>query len=297
MNERIMKNYYKVFVLIFLSAVAVNVIADERNVKFEKNEEFENKLNAVANLLNKSTVSKQVLHSHNDAAVQYYRFSMSLYDEAVEAYQQGNINKSNELIIKSRAALIDAVEFANLKGEKRKVKSKSNYDSLRKSANALMDALERIDTEKKAQDEFKVLSESIKEKISASDKLYFKEQYDPAIAELSKVLLTIKTEISKKRSGDTLTRKLSFASAREEYIYELDRSDTHFMLLDMFLSENDKDKQIADSSADAIKTAKDLRKEAELLASNFKHKEAIGVLEKSTMEIIGVIRNTGVFIP
>jgi hypothetical protein len=222
---------------------------------------------------------------------------MTLYDEAVDAYQQGDLDKSNALIAKSRAALIDSVEFANLKGEKKKVRSKGNYESLRKSANALMDALERIDTEKSAQSEFKVLSESIKEKLSVTDKLYFQEQYNPAIAELSKVLLTIKTEISKKRSGDTLTRKLSFSSAKEEYIYELDRSDTHFMLLDMFLSENDKDKKIADSSASAIKTAKDLRKQAELLATDFKHKEAIGVLEKSTMEIINVIRNTGVFIP
>lgn len=284
-----MKKYFKVLVLVFLSVVAININATE------KSHEFENKLNAVANLLNRSTISKQVLDSHNDAAVQYYRFSQSLYDEAVEAYNLGELEKSDVLIKKSRAALIDAVEFANLKSAKTKKRSKNHYESLRKSANALMDAMERISDEKGKHDDFGFLFKGLNDKLAETDKLYFQGKYDPAMEGLDKVLQTIKVEISKMRSGDTLTRSLNFASAREEYLYEIDRNDTHLMLLDMYLSENDKKMSV--SMDNAIKTAKELRKEAETLASGHKHKEAIKVLEKSTMEIISMIRSAGVFVP
>ena len=284
-----MKKYFKVLVLVFLSVVAINIHATE------KSHEFENKLNAVANLLNRSTISKQVLDSHNDAAVQYYRFSQSLYDEAVEAYNLGELEKSDVLIKKSRAALIDAVEFANLKSAKTKKRSKNHYESLRKSANALMDAMERISDEKGKHDDFGFLFKGLNDKLAETDKLYFQGKYDPAMEGLDKVLQTIKVEISKMRSGDTLTRSLNFASAREEYLYEIDRNDTHLMLLDMYLSENDKKMSV--SMDNAIKTAKELRKEAETLASGHKHKEAIKVLEKSTMEIISMIRSAGVFVP
>lgn len=284
-----MKKYFKVLVLVFLSIIAINIYATE------KNKEFENKLNAVANLLNRSTISKQVLDSHNDAAVQYYRFSQSLYDEAVEAYNLGNLEKSNMLIKKSRTALIDAIEFANLKAAKTKQRSKNHYESLRKSANALMNAMERISEEKGKQDDFSFMFKGLNDNLAETDKLYFQGKYDPAMEGLDKVLQTIKVEISKMRSGDTLTRSLNFANAREEYLYEIDRNDTHLMLLGMYLSENDK--KTSASMDDAIKTAKKLRKEAEALAAGHKHKKAIKVLEKSTLEIISTIRSTGVFVP
>ncbi|MDH5571361.1 MAG: hypothetical protein OEY89_06320 [Gammaproteobacteria bacterium] len=285
-----MKTYIISIVLAAISALAISANAADKDI------EHENKLNAIASLLTRSTISKQVLHSNNEAAIQYYKFAKSLYDDAVEAYSQGDINKSNSLIKKSRYALIDAVEFANLQGARKK-RSKNDYESLRKSANALMDALERISAEKGRQDKFSALSSDISEKLSNTDKLYFQGQYKLAITNLGKILQTIKVGIAEIRSGDTLTKTLSFASAKEEYIYEIDRNDTHFLLLDMFLSEqNDGTKSHAIMN-DTIQAAKNHRNEAEILASNFRHKEAIKMLEKSTMKIITVIRNTGVFIP
>ena len=284
-----MKKYFKIVFCAFLFITTIDVNATETSA------ELETKLNAVANLLNRSTISKQVLDSHNDAAVQYYRFSKSLYDEAVEKYNDGDLGKSSELIKKSRSALIDAVEFANLKGAKTKKRSKNHYESLRKSANALMEAMDRISSEKGKHDDFGILFKGLNGKLSETDKLYFQGQYEPAIEGLGKVLQTIKFEISQMRSGDTLTRSLHFASSREEYLYEIDRNDTHMMLLDMYLTENDR--KASASMSDAIKLAKELRKEAESLASSHKHKEAIAVLEKSTIEIINVIRSTGAFIP
>lgn len=287
-----MKGYLKTFAFIIASITAVN-----SNAVIEKNIELEEKLNAVANLLKRSTISKQVLHSNNVAAVQYYRFAKSLYNDSVDAYNHGDFKKSRKLINNSRVALFDAVEFSNLKGAKEKKIRKNNYESLRKSAKSLMDALERISVEKNTMNEFKVLSEIINHKLKDSDELYFEDQYDSAITELGKALKIIKVEISKQRSGDTLTKTLSFANAEEEYLYEIDRNDTHFMLLDMFMSEKDKKDNSSSEFDKVIEKARNTRREAELLAANFQHKEAVSMLEKSTMKIISVIRNTGIFIP
>lgn len=286
-----MKNYFKIFVLVFFVSVAISANASEKNI------ELKNRITAVSNLLNKSTVSKQVLHSNVDAAVQYYMFSKSLYDDAVDAYDEGDFKESSRLIQKSRIALIDAIEFANLRGEKKKKRSKHNYELLRKSANSLMDALERVGVEKGHKDEYVYMFKGFNEKLGEADKLYFQGQYKTAITELGKILRTIKREISEMRSGDTLVRTLTFANAKEEYLYEIDRNDTHFMLIDMFLSEKDGSNKSLPIIKRVLQSSKKLRREAESLASNSNHKKAIKVLEKSTQEIINVIRNTGVFIP
>jgi hypothetical protein len=39
------------------------------------------------------------------------------------------------------------------------------------------------------------------------------------------------------RTGETLTRELKFDTPRDEYAYELDRNDTHKMLVTMLLKD------------------------------------------------------------
>lgn len=192
---------------------------------------------------------------------------------------------------------INAAEFTDSRDAKKKRRSKHNYELLRKSANALMDALERVILEKGKQDGFTFVLEEINNKLGDADELYLQGQYKAAISELGKTLQTIKGQISEMRSGDTLIRSLTFASAKEEYLYEIDRNDTHFMLMDLFLSEKNGAGDLLGVIKNVVQSAKKLRAEAEVLASSFKHKEAIKVLEESTQEMINVIRNTGVFIP
>jgi len=219
-----------------------------------------------------------------------------LYEDAVEAFKAGELNKSNKLINKSRQALFDAVEFANLKVSENE-RSKNHYESLRKSANALITALQRISDEKARQDQHQPILTDIRNQLAQSDNLYFQEEYTGAINKLDGVLKTIKSEISKMRSGETLTRSLSFTSAKEEYEYELDRNDTFFMLIDMFLTDKGSSPQTIEQINGTIMQAKDYRKQAETLAANGKHQQAIEKLEQSTVKIIAQIRQSGFSIP
>ncbi|MBF0384039.1 MAG: hypothetical protein HQL69_23740, partial [Magnetococcales bacterium] len=107
--------------------------------------------------------------------------------------------------------------------------------------------------------------------------------------------ITAKLEIEKLRRGDTLIRTLHFDSPEEEYHYEVDRNNTHQMLVKMLLeSKSESTKKRADKF---VVKATELRKKADKLAASKKYKEAITTLEASTKELVRAIRVGGVFIP
>ena len=67
------------------------------------------------------------------------------------------------------------------------------------------------------------------------------EQDSPRKIRLAKLMdrayLSARVSIEAMRRGDTLVRSLTFASPSEEYAYEVDRNDTHRMLVDLVLAE------------------------------------------------------------
>ena len=94
------------------------------------------------------------------------------------------------------------------------------------------------------------------------------------------------------RGGDTLVRSLTFASAEEEYHYEIDRNDTHRMLLNVLI-EPARTSQVAPGTQQAAV----LRGNAESAAQAKDFKAAVRLLEDSTRELVRAIRTAGVYIP
>jgi hypothetical protein len=91
---------------------------------------------------------------------------------------------------------------------------------------------------------------------------------------------------------------LAFASAREEYEYEIDRNETHRMLITVLLADR-KDATGAISSDVKALTDKAtaLRREAEARAAIGDHAGAVKVLEESTRDLVRAIRSGGIYIP
>ena len=58
-----------------------------------------------------------------------------------------------------------------------------------------------------------------------------------AKAKLDTAYQLLKTNIEGLRGGEELTRSLNFANAKEEFDYEIDRNDTHQMLVEVFAEE------------------------------------------------------------
>lgn len=121
---------------------------------------------------------------------------------------------------------------------------------------------------------------------------------DQGRALLDQVYLTTKVVIEGLREGDTLVRSLNFASKEEEYAYEVDRNDTHQMLIKVLLNE----KRAANAGLENtvqkyLEQAAVLRTNAEGMAVKKDFEAGIKLLEDSTRELVRAIRSAGVYIP
>lgn len=99
------------------------------------------------------------------------------------------------------------------------------------------------------------------------------------------------------REGETLTRQLKFETPRDEYVYELDRNDTHRMLVTMLLKEKLESEFTRKRVSGFLESADDYRETALEHADAGRFEDAISALELSTNELVKVIRGAGVYIP
>jgi endonuclease III len=99
------------------------------------------------------------------------------------------------------------------------------------------------------------------------------------------------------RDGETLVRSLNFANKEEEYHYELDRNDTHLMLVRVLLDEKMKDQRISGQVEPFLEEAGMLRRQAEEQADAGEFEKAVSTLEESTRQVTRAIRSAGIFIP
>ena len=111
---------------------------------------------------------------------------------------------------------------------------------------------------------------------------------------VDRAYLTARVSIEALRRGDTLVRSLTFASPREEYDYEIDRNDTHRMLVDLVLTER---REVGPIVQPLLDKAGGLRREAEAQAQRGDHDSAIRTLEAATRELVRAVRAGGIYIP
>jgi hypothetical protein len=93
-----------------------------------------------------------------------------------------------------------------------------------------------------------------------------------------------------------VVRSLHLATPADEYAYEVDRNDTHRMLVQMLLKDR-RDGNVDAMVDQAVSASAKLRARAEQEAGRRDHPSAIKTLEDSTRELVKAIRAAGVYIP
>lgn len=178
-------------------------------------------------------------------------------------------------------------------------KFKRDYEQRLKSVEALTDAYQRIVDEKQAQEKGRLVLAQVAKHNATAAGLSEKHDYQSGRAEVDISYNLLKSSIELLRGGDTLTRSLNFANAEEEYHYEKDRNDTHFMLVNLLVNSKleSKPQAFKDKIAQMVDEAAQLQERAEGLARKGNHKEAISTLEESTSILVKAIRMGGIFIP
>lgn len=282
--------FHRIVILALFATVSLQAFSVDEKTQWEK------KFHALGELIDRSSVSRQILSSNNEASLQKYKLAQSLREQAVTAYRDEKYDESDMLIGKSKKALFEAARLSGSR-ENSKDKEKKSYESMKRSMNALLEAMERIGSEKGKKKQIEAIAETTRNLIRQADQYVSSEKYKEGIALLGKAMPGIDNEINKMRSGDTLTRSLSFATPKEEYQYELERNETHLMLVNVYLAENPVDGETRSKIDQHLDGAMSFRKKAEDMASTGKYQDAVREMEGSTVNIIRAIRAMGVYIP
>ncbi|HET8745416.1 MAG TPA: hypothetical protein VFM98_07415 [Ramlibacter sp.] len=254
-------------------------------------EQLERKLGSTATLIESSTAAKQIEASGSKEAAGRRAQARELHSKAGEALRAGDLEGSSKLLDESSRAFIDAVRLAK-PDQIADAKQRNDYQARADSTRALLDAQKRIAAEKKDARAGET-TRQVEGLIAEAERQAQGGRLPEAKRTIDQAYLTVKAAIGSMRGGETVVRSLNFATPVEEYHYEIDRNDTHRMLVDMLLKE-----KRADAMVDqAVAASAQLRARAEAEAARKEHPAAIKTLEESTRELVKAIRAAGVYIP
>lgn len=260
-------------------------------------EQLSLRLESVAKLLDQSSAARQIDASGDARAVSQREKAREIYKAARTAFTDGDLQKASQLLTLSTVLMFEAVRFAAPEEVTGK-KLETDFNARHESVKALLGAYKRIAAEKSGSKGVAETVASIEKSVAEAVKLASAGKYQEGRVELDRAYLVAKAGVSTMRSGDTLVRSLNFANKQEEYHYEIDRNDTHQMLIKVLVDEKRATNPMLDQQiAGFLAKGKELRSAAEASAARKDFAEAVKLLEESTVELVRAIRNAGIYIP
>lgn len=258
---------------------------------------LERRAQSVGTLIESSSAARQIDTSGVAAARERRDNARLMHREARALIGAGDLAGAAKLLDQAAREIMEGARLARpeqVTGEK----SKRDFDTRLDSTRALLVAQQRITQEKSAPAEALAATRRIEAELAQAQALAAAGRYDEARPMLDRAYLSARVSIESMRRGDTLVRSLNFGSRREEYDYEIDRNDTHRMLITVLLADR---KDAAGAMPPAMQPFIDkagvLRRDAEGLARSGDHGGAVKVLEDSTRELVRAIRAGGIYIP
>lgn len=250
----------------------------------------------VERLLTESSAAHKVDASGKPEAIEMKAQAQAHFDQAQALADSGD-NEAAEAELREAIRLMTTAARAANGDAKVSQKQTDDYGSRKESVAALAKAHDRIATEKGMKDMNRSLQEKVTADLAASDELMSQGKGDEARAMLDATYEAVTASVEGLRRGDTLVRELNFETPEDEYHYELDRNDTHRMLVEVLLAEKMQASPMRKMADGFIAKAGELRVQAEKAAGKKQFEEAIDLLEQSTTEFIRAIRSAGVYIP
>ena len=247
----------------------------------------------VHTLLFDSSAARKVELSGNEAA-------MAKRAEAIEIFEAASKHEYAELreeqYNQAVALLYEAASLATTSADSDD-KVRRDLDNRKQSLDALLAAHERIMDEKSSADVHDALLEEIAVDRLAADALLAEGKSAEARVHIDRAYVATKLSVERARNGETLTHELSFETPEDEYKYELDRNDTHRMLLKVLLDDKMNNERIRDRVNGHVAKSDELRERSVAFAGNNEIETAIETMEQSTKELVMAIRSAGIYIP
>lgn len=254
------------------------------------------RLDYAGKLIESSSAAKKVEQSGNAEAMALREQARSLFQLAIKAQDGGDKATSSEYLNQAIRSMQKAVRLSD-PGDVTGPKARADFKRVESSVDALNDALVRISKEKGVQDRISPVTQQVTSLRGEAGALFDAGKPEEGRAKLDQALQLLKVNIEGLRGGEELTRSLDFKSKEEEYHYEVDRNDTHKMLVKVFAEEKITSDSTRKRVEGFLQSALGLRVAADALGKQGQFEEAIVKLEESTKELIKAIRSAGLYIP
>ncbi len=279
--------------LAWLAGVAAALAACAAAAQTPGRDPLERRLQSVATLIESSSAARQI-EASNDAAAREKRDNARLiHREAAATLQGGDPGAAARLLDQATREMMNGARLAR-PDQVHGAKTLRDFEARLDSARALLVAQQRITEEKGRGSEAVAATQQIEALIREAERQAALGHVEQARPLVDRAYLTARVSIEALRRGDTLVRSLQFASPREELAYEIDRYDTHRMLVQVVLGERPQVAALVQPLADRAAL---LRAEADGLASRGDASAAIARLEAATRELVRAIRAGGLYIP
>ena len=249
----------------------------------------------IGNLVTRSVSVSRIEQSGDAAAMESLARARTLVDQAEADLKGGAFEAANDKLDQA-LALVNS-EIRRLSGDEvRGEHEHEMYDRQLKAVNTFLSAYERVAKEGSSQAAAKQ-AEAIRTLIGKAEGEAGNGRYDEALEILDDAYIIARGDIREMRQGKTLTRTLDFATAEEEYDYELGRNRSHFLLLQFALSEKTPAGSVVGRIKGNREKAEGLRRAADKKAAAGAHPAAIDLLNQSTNLLLKTIRMSGIFVP
>ena len=260
-------------------------------------DQLERRLQSVGTLIEGSSAARQIESSAVPAARDKRDSARLIHREAAAALQQADLPAAARLLDQAAREMMDGARLAR-PDQVNGAKAERDFEARLASAQALLGAQQRITQEKGAGRDAVAATRSIEAQIGQARQLAGAGRLAEARPLLDRAYLTARVSIEALRRGDTLVRSLHFNSPREEFDYEVDRNETHRLLIGVLLADRKDGPAAMPAGMQAlVDRAAGLRGQADAQARQGEHAEAIRLLEQSTRELVRAIRAGGLYIP
>ena len=287
MRSLMKKIFLDLFIPVLFAALAGNVFAQSS---------ARDRMPNIERLLHQSSGARQIVDEGSSEAREKRKQALDAFRRAREKIDAGDERAASDLLDLSSRLMFEAIRLATptSRGEKKEV---NNYETRRESVVSLQQAFHRISDENNETVSRDRVNRQLEGLIERADALLKQGDNAQARTEIDKAYHLLKVSIESVRSGQTLVRSLQFETREAEYDYEIDRNDTHSMLVELLVGEKQQSAAMKKRIVDFVSEARLLRQQAETFANQDSHEQAIELLEQSTRQLVRAIRSAGIYIP
>ncbi|MGK7346476.1 MAG: hypothetical protein ACNS63_11795 [Candidatus Nitrospinota bacterium M3_3B_026] len=286
-----------VLLLVFASPAG----AQGRGAEFKAGR-IDRRLQSVTTLVETSSLALRIRSSGSVEAENVRLEAEAVLEQAEQAAARGDDDEAGRLLIEAQKKVYQAASLLG-GGPGAGEKKRRDFKHRLKSVKALLEANRRVggeieDTGEK--ERRRELAERVASLLEEAMALYDAGEVGKGREKLDEAYATATSSLRKMRHGMTRVRDLKFETKEEEFEFVKRYNDDYLNLADKFVSDylkKTEDTARAERMKKYFKRGKELRVEADGLASAGDFEKGIEALEQSTRQIKQAIRATGFMIP